>query len=554
MLNEYFFVADCQQKSGCQCNSYKPTIDLLQRCPKHGHLYQCGGALYPNQQRYNKDLPSLQHQTPDQSPTSSDRSKRSIATFPFKIQTILPGLRSNNQIMKVPSVVDEKQNQISEIIKKNFGEDPRENIEELLRPKPLGSARKIESDAEKAPVVKVPVPQASMPVKSDFIMNIKPKLEEAKSKFRSQMTKIVNKARLEAIKAKHMIQKRSTESTESKESDFSDVYMDDGSSYEPIWVTDESVENLDTETKVNDLQNPNEEDKTPVDRIRKHCDRCGELAKKFPCPSCGAYPSEGLQPQNFEMKQRNSIRYVPGQPKQSPQHLSQPRYVFDRSGHRHEDIQFTDDVPVGSHHNYPNGYGQLQDILSKNSAAMNSQNRGIGEGHLLQPMNFEHASDAIRFIQQLTQINNNQQNEDYYSSGNSYDEVGAKSQNYHAKRSFKIVPLAEKDDGSVFFKILPVGSSETRHDSTVDEAPSREGINFSEKKPTANFEKFVRNGKKYEILALSSNGSDEGSIASEEDLEILKYIYAVNQKGIAKENASINEESESTNINAQVVT
>lgn len=541
-----FSFSDCEDKSGCQCNSYKPTIDLLQRCPKHGHLYQHGGALYPIQQRYNKDSRSVEHQIPDQIPTPSDRTKRSVAnTFPFKIQEILPGLRPNNQIMKTPSSpVNENDNRIEEILKKNFGEDPRENIEELLRPKPLGSVKKIEGDVE--PKIDLPAPETS-----DFMLNVKPKLEEARANFRSQISKIVNKARLSAIKAKHLISKRSADS---KESDLSDVYSEDDSNFdgnfEPIWITDDSAEELDTKSAVNDPENANGLGEPAVDRIRKHCDRCGELAHKFPCPSCGVVPS---QAQNFEMKQRNA------RPDQTPDHLAQPRYIFDQSGHRYvetnENIE-RDDVTVGSYHNQPNGYGQLQDILDQNSEALHSQNRGIGPGHLLQPMNFEHASDAIRFIQELTQRNNNQHNEDYYSNGNSYN-VGSSSPNFrHSKRSFKIVPLAEKDDGSVFVKISPIRAPKLEHVSKIDRNIENSS-NFSEKKSKTNFQKFVRNGKKYEILALNSNGENaDGSVASEEDLEILKYVYALNQNGQTNGNAPTEktEENESTNTNAQVET
>lgn len=522
---------------------------MLQRCPKHGHLYQYGGALYPNPQRYNQDSRSLQQQQqqiPDQVRTSSDRPKRNVpSAFPIKFQQILPGLRPNNQITKVTPVEDETEKRIAEILKANFGEDPRENIEELLRPKPLGSAKKIESDAAKAKTMDVPA-------SPDFISKMKPKLEEARSNFRSQITKIVNKARLDAIRAKHLIQKRSTEPKIS-ESELNDMYLDEGESfdgsYEPIWITEESVEQ-ETEDPINDRENGNAVGELTNDRFRKHtCNRCGELAQKFPCPSCGAAPSEVSEPQNFEMKQGHPSRYVQGHTKQTPQHLAQPRNEF-----RHGD-----DVTVGSYHQ-PNAYGQLQDILNKNSGAMYTQNRRLGDGHLVQPMDFEHASDAIRFIQELTQRNNNQYNADYYSNGNSYN-VGASPQNYHAKRSFQIVPLAEKDDGSVFVKISPIRSSKLNNEPKVNESSNNRPLennpesdeqyydetksasrlhenDFSGQKPKPNFQKFVRGGKNYEILALSANGSNEGSVGSEEDMEILKYIYAVNQKGDSKGNSS----------------
>lgn len=537
------FLSDCNENSGCQCSSYKPTIDVLQRCPKHGHLYQYGGALYPNQQRYNKDSSSFRQQPqqiPDQFLISSGRSKRNVANpFPVKkIQELLPGLRPNNRITKVQPVQDESEKRIAEILKANFGEDPRENIEELLRPKPLGSAQKIEDEVAK-------VKSMDAPATSDFLLKIKPKLEEARSNFRTQIAKIVNKARLDAIRAKHLIQKRSTD----KEPDFSEMFLDDGESfdgnYEPIWITDESVEQQ-IEDPINDSENSNAVGRSTNDRFRKHCERCGELAQKFPCPSCGAAPPERSEPQNFEINQGHPTRYVQGQTKQTPtEYLAQPRY---------------DDVTVGSYHHHQPNYGQLQGILDKNSKSMHLQNRKVGDGHLVQPMDFQHASDAIRFIQELTERNNNQYNDDYYSNGNSY-EVGASPQNYHAKRSFQIVPLAEKDDGSVFVKISPVRSSKLNnapkvngnsnhnnpeHDAENDEqyynettvASSYDGSHFSEEKPKANFQKFIRGGKNYEILALSANGSNEGSVGSEEDLEILKYVYALNQKADNKENSS----------------
>ncbi len=484
---------------------------MLQRCSRHGHLYRYGGALYPNQQRYNKDSNSFEQQPiVAQVSTTSNRSKRNVVanTFPMKIENFMPGLRKNNQILKVPSVEDENQNRIDEIIKKNFGEDPTEDIDELLRPKPLvGSMQKIESKERKDKVVDVP------DLTPDFIAKLKPKLEEAKANFRSRISKIVNKARLDAIKASHMIQKRSTESSESDVPEMFSGENFDGN-YESIWFTDESAESDGIENSI--AKNPKNVDS---DRIRKHCDRCGELAKKFPCPSCGGpIPSDVSQPQHFQMTQRNLNRYVPQQRTPPP---SQPKYD-----------QF-DDVTVGSYHNRP-AYGELQDILSKNSGAIYEQNRGVGGGHLLQPMNFEHASDAIRFIQELTQRNNHE-NVDYYSNDYSYD-VGARPQNVHAKRSFKIVPLAEKDDGSVFVKISPVKKSQTEDDDQTTLTPKSD----DERNKKANFQKFVRDGKKYEILALNANGSDGGSVGSDEDLEILKYIHAVNQKGHrANDDASV---------------
>lgn len=379
-------------------------------------------------------------------------------------------------------------------MKQNFGEDPMENIDELLRPKPLGSQRNVNDAVEETP--------SPVPAKSDFISKIKPKIEEAKSNLRSQITKFVNKVRLDTIKANHLIQKRSTES------DVSDETFD--VSYEPVGDDDHASTN---------------------DRFRKNCERCAQLAKKFPCPSCAAaIPSD---------EQR--VRYTP---QQFEVQVNQPRYVAERFA----DTNGNDEFTVGSYHNQP-AYSELEHILSKNSGSIYSQNRGVGEGHILQPMNFEHASEAIRFIQELTQRNGNPLNEGY-RNGNPYD-VGSGPQNFHAKRSFKIVPLAEKEDGSVFVKISPVGVAKSKSvsKSKLNEKPKSSPVentkyeddetmltsNVDEQKPKANFEKFVRNGKKYEILALNGDDSDEGSVGSEEDLEILKYIYAVNQKGLAKE-------------------
>lgn len=500
--SKYFPSKDCPEKSECQCNSYKPTIDVLQRCPKHGHHYRYGGALYPNQQRYNNDLSTFQPQIPDQVLTSSGRSKRDVAmTFPMKIQ-ILPGLRRNNQITKVQSVEDENENRIAQVLKTNFGED----IEELLRPKPLGPAQKIESNEAK-------VQNIAVPATSDFISKIEPKLQEARSNLRSKISKIVNKARLNAIRAKHLIEKRSTESKKT------------------MGNTGENVEESDTKSIINELAD--EGGDTSVSRCRKHCNRCGELAKKLPCPSCGAYPSEGSQPHYFETKQINPTTYVPRHAKQTPQ----PKYGFTQSGQRYVENNIKpkfvrsrqgDDVSVGSYHRRP-AYSELQDILDRNSKSLYSQNRRLGDDHLVQPMDFEHASDAIRFIEELTQRNNNQQNADYYSNGNSYD-VGARSQNYHQKRSYKIVRVAAKDDGSVLVKISPnTDRSKLNSESKVTAMIDRYAKYDDDDAKTSNLHgknKFVQVDEKFKILPLSANGSEEGSEVSEEDLGILKYIYA----------------------------
>lgn len=483
---------------------------------------------------------------------------------------MLPGLRPNNQIMKVTE--DENQNRISEILKTNFGEDPNENIEELLRPKPLGLAKQIQNDVEKV--------EDSGDVTSktsDFILKIKPKLQEARSNIRSQITKIVNKARLDTIRANHLIEKRSTEtsseaSTESTESDPSEVFLGDfDGSYEPIWITattenaDASKENAEEpiENSVNDALSANEKSPSNIDRFRKHCERCGELARKFPCPSCGAYPSDVTHPQGNPTPHNHGHM----------EYNTQPRYISDQFDQRQDfgrngklaGSQQGVDVTVGNYHNEP-AYGELDDILDKNSKTMYSQNRRVDEGHLVQPMDFAHTSDAIRFIQELTQRNNNQYNEDYYSNGNSYD-VGASARSYPAKRSFNIVPLVEKDDGSVLVKISPTRPltnsnknwAKVNENSIVipksydeDEKKSTSGLAeniFNKEKTTANFEKFVRDGKKYEILALSPNGSEEGSVGSEEDMEILKYIYVVNQKENQKQN--INNDSINTEVDME---
>lgn len=459
-----------------------------------------------------QDLTSFQRQILDQALTSSDRPKRDVAmSFPIKIQGILPGLRTNNQIMKVPSVEDENENRIAEILKTNFGQDPRENMEELLRPKPLGSGQKIESNDAK-------VQDINESARSDFISKIAPKLEEARSKLRGQITKIVNKARLNAIKANHLIQKRSTEA---ERAELSDVHMDE--SYQPISIaSNDNVEESEPKHSI-------EGGESTVNRFRKHCGQC----RSFPCPRCGAFYSERTQeraqPRNYRLKQRDPTTYVPRRANQAPEYLAQPRSVSDRYGKYNGRSRQGDDVTVGSYHNRRPGYIELKDILDKNSKALYSQNRRLGDEHLVQPMDFEHATDAIRFIQELTQRNNNEQNEDYYSNG---------AQNFHEKRSYKIVPLAEKDDGSVFVKISP-----TRHPSKLTNKPkvaakingyddaetkvasSLNGKNLIEEKPKANFTQFVRDGKKYEILELS----EEEGANSEEDLKILKYIYAVDQ-------------------------
>lgn len=486
-------------------------------------------------------MSTFQPQIPDQVLTSSGRSKRDVAmTFPTKIQ-ILPGLRRNNQITKVPSVEDENENRIAQVLKTNFGED----IEELLRPKPLGSAQKIESNEAK-------VQNDAVLATSEFISRIEPKLQEARSNLRSKISKLVNKARLNAIRAKHLIQKRSTES---KNTDLSDVHMVDGhfdTGCEPIGNTGENVEESDTKSIINELAD--EGGDKSVSRCRKHCNRCGELAKKFPCPSCGAYPSEGSQPHYFETKQINPTAYVPRHAKQT----SQPKYVFTESGQRYvennSEPKFVrsrqgDDVTVGSYHRRP-AYSELQDILDRNSKSLYSQNRRLGDEHLVQPMDFEHASDAIRFIEELTQRNNNQHNADYYSNGNSYD-VGARSQNYHQKRSYKIERVAAKDDGSLLVKISPNTdrsklNSESKVTAIIDRyakyddddatTSNLHGKNFIEKKPKANFNKFVRVDEKFKILPLSANGSEEGSEVSEEDVGILDYIYAKEQNEHTEEN------------------
>lgn len=472
--------------------------------------------------------------------------------------------------MKIPNTEQENRNRIAEILKKNFGDYASEDIEELLRPKPLGATKRVESTGEKV--------QQQEPIlpKSDFITQIQPKLQEARSNLRSQITKIVNKVRLNAIKAKHNIQKRSTESTEASLSDVNFNESFDGSfddSTEPIWITDESIEEHNTGNVINDSENVGEKDEPTGDRFRKHCEHCGELAKKFPCPSCGSIPAGVSHQQNFEtMRQDESIPYAPSQVDKTSAHLSKPRYVFDRqqiaNNEQFDGYAQGDDGTVGSYHN-PNAYGELEHILHENSESLHLQNRRVGNGHLLQPLNLAHASDAIRFIQELTQRNNEQTNGDYYR--NSYD-VGGTSQNYHAKRSFEIVPLAEKDDGSVFVKISPhteyqselknqqrvSGKSDINFDNYEkyegdDDVPKLSTIEnqFVENKPKANFEKFVRGGKKYEILALSANGSEEGSVGSDEDMEILKYIYAVNQKEQARENSSTETilENKSTDTN-----
>lgn len=570
---------DCPEKTnyGCKCNSYKPTIDILQSCPKHGHLYQSGGILNPsNQQRYNQD-PNLQQQIPDQVSTSADRLKRQVTNnFPKKIQDILPGLRSNNQISKVPTNEENSQNRNSEIMKMNFGVDPAEDIEELLRPKPLGFEQSVQSEPDQV--------KSTMP---DFILKINPKLQEARSNIRSGISKIVNKARLDAIMRNHMIQKRSTEFDQSE---LSDVYFDDPYNFERSYETlssaesDEKIEESDNHKPQFDSDPVNADehdlDQSNSDRIRKHCDRCGELAQKFPCPSCGGMSLERSQPQYFEMRQGNLIPYIPGNVVQTLDHSFQPRYVFDRFGHRYLENngklklvgpkQIDDDVTVGSYYKDPDVYSELKDILHRNSETIHSTNYKVGGDHLVQPMNLAHATDAIRFIQELTQKHNNQYNEDYYSNGESY-EVGS-SRNYPAKRSFKIIPLVEdEDDGSVLVKIAPTGGSQTKLKNeklkskdysklygvdSVQSKPSFEKNVISGEKTKANFEKFVRDGKKYQILALSENGSVEGSVGSDEDLAILKYIYAVNRKEQSDENAStkISDENYSKNNDTQLKT
>lgn len=514
------------------CNSYKPTVDLLQRCPRHGHLYRNGGPLYPsNPQRYNQLLSSFPQQIPDQVSTSFDRSKRESVNY-SQTQHNLPALRENDPRRKMT-----EEERIHQIYEQNFREDPSVNIDELIRPKPLRATEVtqnyVNNNSELFGDVKTP----------DFISKIKLKVDEVRSNLRNQITKVVNKARLDTIRASHMIQKRSAQTpTESTESDLSEMFLGDDEhfdgSYEPIWITTHGESGEEHKEHVQEPKEPqvNAIEKSPSNRYRKHCERCGELTQKFPCPSCGAYPSEAAQPQ------RNPIPYNPGH----VEFNTQPRHSFDNNG-KFPASQQGDDVTVGSY--YPGAFGELKDILNKNSKTIYSQNRRLGEDHLVQPMDFAHASDAIRFIQELTQRNNEQYNQDYYSNGNSYD-VGASSPSYPVKRSFKIVPLAEKDDGSVFVKISPVTNSNNNKSKGnsfvypkpyVNDAKRASGVeekNFNEQKSKANFKPFVRDGKKYEILSLNANGSDEGSFGSEEDMEILKYVYSVHQNESQKQNSA----------------
>lgn len=217
----------------------------------------------------------------------------------------------------------------------------------------------------------------------------------------------------------------------------------------------------------------------------KKCNKCGtHLTEDSKCQSCGTHQS-----QYFEYVNGKPVSYHPKTTEKRSSESTNPRYVFDRYGHRYLEHngnlrlmapESHRDEFVGS---TPNYFG-LRDILDQNREVMHDLNRN---GPRMIPRPSEYIQDTIHYIHELARRDTKRTD-----SGDTKKKV---------KSIYQILPV--RYDGKNGEMVMKVYSANDRED---EYRRNNQRTNVAEKsKPSVR--KFRKNSKEYEILSFDNNYS-----------------------------------------------
>lgn len=172
-LMQFYQQIDCKDKleGECTCNKYRPSIEILRRCPKHG-------LLYCNDDFNNDFYFAKRYITPPSSPLTFNpteeyqRPKRDITAEEYSIKNRLSNFLMNNFEMN------------PEYVAKNNNEEEVDL--------PLAKLFKVEA--------------------AKFIKMLKPKIQKATNNMKTKFDQLFNKASINEITDdEHFMHKRSVE-------------------------------------------------------------------------------------------------------------------------------------------------------------------------------------------------------------------------------------------------------------------------------------------------------------------------------------------------------
>lgn len=328
-----------------------------------------------------------------------------------------------------------------------------------------------------------------------------------------------------------------------------------------------------------------------LERHRKHCPTCGcsvcGMCRGKAPPSVAQYPQELVRPPYVEYVRGERVPYPSqmvqqGRMPPSQQMLQEPspqppRYVFDQMGHRYlerngnlqlvppQEIVINEEEYLGVIQAQPQPYNYLlEDIINQNRKVIKDTN--LEGGHLASnPL--EVAIDAIEFVHDFTQPQKSSHSQEFELPPLDYQPPQMPPQmvqlpaptcnvqpqfvmpppnsmrhqypNQMAKRSFSLTPVLKgKQDGSVLVKISPKTSLRKQkpiHDDIL--YSSNDVISGSynqnlllEDGPVQEISaKEASENKPFEIVTINNN-SPASLDATDEDYEVLRYIYESHTK------------------------
>lgn len=222
----------------------------------------------------------------------------------------------------------------------------------------------------------------------------------------------------------------------------------------------------------------------------KKCNKCGtHLIDESMCQSCGMHQSK-----YFEYVNGEPVSYKPKTTEKRSSESTDPRYVFDRYGHRYLEHngnlrlmapESHRDEFVGS----PPNYFGLRDVLDQNRDVMYDLNRN---GPRMIPRPSEYIQDTIRYIHELARRDTKRTGSENKKSGDTKKKL---------KSIYQILPV--RYDGNNGEMVMKVYSAKDRQD---EYRGNNQQTNVAEKsKPTV--QKFRKNRKEYEILSFGNNSS-----------------------------------------------
>lgn len=222
----------------------------------------------------------------------------------------------------------------------------------------------------------------------------------------------------------------------------------------------------------------------------KKCTKCGtHLTDESMCQSCGTHQSQYIEYINGE-----PVSYQPKTTEKRNSESTNPRYVFDRYGHRYleHNGRLRLMAPESHHDEFvgsPPNYFGLRDILDQNRDVMHDLNRN---GPRMIPRPSEYIQDTIRYIHELARRDTKRTDSENKKSGDTKKKL---------KSIYQILPV--RYDGKNGEMVMKVYSAKDRDDQYRQ---NNHQTNVAEKsKPTVR--KFRKNSKEYEILSFDNNYS-----------------------------------------------